>query len=109
MEITLYQFQHFFVVAFNLFTQICIVERLEVLDEPINHAGTEHTMLLEDLTLSLQAVGRSRTAIGQLCQSFQFVSILFLVNIDVDLGLLGNVKRIVQFKAMTAGHCQTSH
>ena len=46
-------------------------------------------MLLKYSALTLQAISRRRTAIGQLSQAFEFILILLLVDIYIHICLLG--------------------
>ena len=66
-------------------------------------------MLLKYSALTLQAISRRRTAIGQLSQAFEFILILLLVDIYIYVCLLGNLQRILHLKAVTARNSQASY
>ena len=68
MEITLHKLQHSSLIALDLSTQTRISIRSQTLDYAINHCLAEDIILLEYLSLALQAGCRSLTIVGQLLQ-----------------------------------------
>ena len=66
-------------------------------------------MLLEHLALTLQAVGRGGTTVGQLSQILQLMLVLLLVDIHIYIGALGNLQRIVHLEAVAACYGKTCY
>ena len=63
MEILRNQFQYLFRIATDVSPKCLIVEGLKLGDDAVNHSRREDTMLLKDLTLTIEAIGRSHAGV----------------------------------------------
>ena len=100
----MYELEHLLLVAIDVGTQCAVTIGAQALDDAIDHGRAEDVMLLEHGTLLLEAVGRSLTAIGKASQRVELLGILLLVDVDIHVGLLGNLQGIIEFKAIAASY-----
>ena len=68
MEVAVHEFQHLLLIRTDVGTEGTVAIGTEFLDDAINHSRTEHVVLLECGTLTLDAIGRSLATVGQASQ-----------------------------------------
>lgn len=107
MEVAVHELEHLFLVAVDIGTQGAVAIGAETLDDAVDHGGTEDVVLLEHSTLLLEAVGRGLTAVGEASEGVELLGILLLVDVDVHIGLLGNLEGVVELEAIAAGYSET--
>ena len=108
MEVAMYEFEHLLLIATNVGTQGAVAIGAEALDDAVNHSRAEDIVLFKCRALLLKAVGRSLTTVGEASERVELVGILLLVDVDIHVGLLGNLEGIIEFEAIAASHGKTS-
>ena len=68
MEVAVDELEHLLLVAIDISTQGAIAIGAQALDDTVNHSGPKHIVILEDCTLTFQAIGRSLATIGTASQ-----------------------------------------
>ena len=104
----MYQFEHFFRMFSNFLTDVLILIRFQHLDDVINHFGIEHTVLLENVSVGAQFIGRLPARSRQLGQAFHFGFVFCFVNIDIHVSFLSELESTLHFETMAGSHAQTS-
>lgn len=90
VEIGLYQHTGCLLVAFDVVSERRVMEGLQLPDNSIDHLLAEDTPLFEDSALLLQTVGRSRTAVRELCKVGKDFLILLVMDVDINICSLCN-------------------
>ena len=108
MEVGVNEFLDGLVAAADVGTQGGVVVRAQLSDDTVDHSWAEHVVLLIDCTLLLEAVGACNAAVGELSEAVEAVLILLVVDVNVNIGLLGNLKSILHLKAVAACYAQAS-
>ena len=106
MEIGIHELFDFFGLILNVATKGLVVESTELGYDAVDHGFAENALFLIDGTLTLQAIGRCGTTVRQLGQRGQAVGIGCIVDVYVDVGILGHFQGIIHLEPMTAGHTQ---
>ena len=96
-------------VALDLGIEVSVVVGAEFSDDAVDHRGAEHAVLLVDGALTLQAVGRLGAALGQGVEAGELGGVLGLVDVNVHVFVIGNLERILDLEAVTAGDAQAGH
>ena len=104
VEVAVNKRKHLLAVVANILAQSAVVKCAQRLQDAVNHSGTKDTARLEDMALTLKAVCRCCAAIGKLCEVVELRCVLLLVDIYVDVCLLGNLEGILQLEAVAARH-----
>jgi hypothetical protein len=107
VEVLMYEVEHHLLIVGNIAAQGSIVVALQTLDNSVNHCRAEDIVLLEYCALALKTLGRGCTAIWQTLKAIQTVGILLLVDVYVDVALLGNRKGVIHLKTVSASHSKT--
>ena len=94
-------------VTSDVVAQRGVVHLAQCAHDAVDHSGREHAVLLEDAARLVQTVGAGYATVGQLSEALEAVGILLVVDIDVNVGALGNIEGILHLEAMAASHAQS--
>ena len=93
-------------IVLDVVAQGAVVERAQLLDDAVDHVGTEDTLLLEGATQLLQAVGAGDTAVRQAVELVEAVGVGGIVDIDVNIGLGSEFQSVLHLEAVAASYAQ---
>ena len=108
MEVGVNEFLDGLVAAADVGTQGGVVVRAQLSNDTVDHSWAEHVVLLIHCTLLLEAVGTCYAAVGELSEAIEAVLVLLVVDVNVNISLLGNLKSILHLKAVAACYAQAS-
>ena len=109
MEIRFDKLGHGFEIAVDVGAECGVVEGFELCDDAVDHGGAEDAGLFVDGALSLQAIGGGGTAVGQRVKAVEQGFILLVVDVDVDVCLVGDFDSIGEAEAVTSCYGETCH
>ena len=95
-------------IVLDVVTQGAVVEGTQLLDDTVDHVGTEDVPLLEGSTQLLQAFGTGDAAVGQAVEFVKAFSVGGIVDVDVHIGLGSEFEGILHLEAVAAGYAQAS-
>lgn len=107
VEVSLNELQDFSLVVLDVFTQSLVAESSQLLLYTIDHHWREYSVLLEYLAELLEAVGRSLAAVWQLCECCNALCVLSIVDVVVNVCLLGDFESVLHLESVTASHAET--
>ena len=84
-----------------------VIETSELRDDSVDHSLGEDAVFLKDYTLLLQAVGRSRTAVGQRLQFCQFLLIGLVMDVHGHIGAVGHFQSIRHLQSVEQTYADT--
>ena len=107
MEVLVDEFEHFFLVVANVNTEGAVGIAAEASDDAVNHGGAEDVVLFEYGTRCFEAVSRCFATVGELGEVLELVFVFLAVDIDIHIGALCQVKRIVEFETVATRYGKT--
>ena len=93
-------------IVLDVVAQGAVVEGTQLGDDTIDHVSAEHAVLLKCGTQLLQTVGTGNAAVGQTVELVEACSVGGIVDVHVNVGLLGQLQSIFHLKAVAAGYAQ---
>lgn len=103
VEVVMDDLKHQIGVLFDALTDVGIVVRFQLFDDVINHIGIENSMFFEDAAVGRKLVGGLCARSRKLIEAFQFCLIFALVDIDINIGFVGEFEGFLHFETVTSG------